>query len=302
MLKKLLDEKLYSMLCSKFNIEYVYEVRIRCNSPIVVNYKGINMYLKNSFNELVMGRKNDIEKVISVASNYSLYTVENQIKQAFITAENGYRIGLSGEIVSECGVNGIKSIKNIYSVNIRVPHLIRNCCYKIFKFIYNNNKINNTLIISPPGAGKTTYLRDICYQFSKLDKPYNILLIDERYEIAGVKNGQPSIDVGLSVDILSGANKDFGFSQGVRSLKPDIIITDELQGFDDVNAIIHAINSGVKVIATIHAASIEMLREKVDLKNMIENRYFDNYIVLSANDSPGKCEGVYDKNLKMIYY
>ena len=300
MLNKLLGEKLYSMICSRYNIEHVYEVRIRCNSPIVINYMGINVYLKNSFNEVVLGDKSDIERVISISSNYSLYTVENQIKQAFITAENGYRIGLSGEIVSECGISGIRSIKNIYSVNIRVPHLIHNCSYKIFKYICNS-KIKNTLIISKPGAGKTTYLRDICYQFSKLNKPYNVLLIDERYEIAGVKNGLPSIEIGGCVDILSGASKEFGFNQGIRSLKPDVILTDELQSEKDYMAVIRAINSGVNVIATIHASSIEMLKQKEDFKEIINGRYFDNYILLSNNETPGKCEGVYDKNFKLIY-
>ena len=301
MLEKLLSNHIYYALRSRFDLEFVFEVRIRANAPIVINYKGINTIVKNEAGKIIIGTKNDIERVVQVASNYSLYTVENQLKQAFITAEKGYRIGLSGEIVSECGASGIRSIKNIYSVNIRVPHKILNCSFKVFNYIYSNNEIKNTLIISPPGAGKTTYLRDICYQFSKLEKPHNILLIDERYEIAGVKNGEQTIDVGGFVDILSGASKAFGLSQGIRSLKPDIIVTDEIGTKEDFEAVTYAINSGVKVITTIHSENIEMLYEKEGLKSIIDSRYFDRYIVLSNDSGVGQCIGIYDKNLKCLY-
>lgn len=300
MLERLLNNNVYDIIKSRFDIDFIFEVRIRYNSPIVVNYKGINTIIKDESKNNIIATKNDIERVIQVASNYSLYTVENQIKQAFITAENGYRIGISGEIVSECGTSNIRSIKNVYSVNIRVPHQIRNCSYKIFNYIYSNNTINNTLIISPPGAGKTTYLRDICYQFSKTQKLFNILLLDERYEIAGVKNGEPTISVGDYVDILSGSTKKFGFSQGIRSLKPDLIVTDEIGSDEDCESIEKAINSGVKVIATIHASSIEMVKEKIELISIIEKHCFDRYIILSS-DEVGKCINIYDKNFKCIY-
>jgi len=301
MLKKLLSEVLFNNINQNFKLEDVYEIRLRVNSSVVINYKGVLVLIKDNSNKNIKANKEDIERVVSVASNYSLYTVENQIKNAFITAEKGYRIGISGEIVTEDG-NTLKSIKNIYSVNIRIPHKILNCSYSIFKFIYSNKEIKNTLIISPPGAGKTTYLRDICYQFSKLDNPTNILLLDERYEIAGVKDGKSTIDVGEYCDILSGANKSYGFEQGVRALKPDVIITDEIMTESDIGAVIKAINCGVKVIATIHADSIEMLKEKSELNPLLNARCIDRYIVLSNKNRVGECVGVYDKNLKCLYY
>ena len=301
MLEKLLSNTVYKSINNNFDNSFIEEVRLRINCPVVVKYKGTCICLKDEFGSLMVADRQDIERVISVASNYSLYTVENQIKQAFITAEKGYRIGLSGEIITEFGEN-IKSLKNIYSVNIRVPHIILNCSFCVYKMLKINGAVGNTLILSPPGAGKTTLIRDLSYQLSKEKIPLNVLLLDERYEIAGVKNGVPTIKVGDCCDILSGSTKEFGFNQGIRSLAPDVIITDEIGSILDSQSIYKAINSGVRVIATIHAESIDMLKDKVETKDLLNNQCFDRYVVLSKNGFPGKLEGIYDKNLKCIYY
>ena len=200
-------------------------------------------------------------------------------------------------------MNTIKSIKNVYSVNIRIPHSVINCSYKIFKFIKYNSTINNTLIISPPGIGKTTLLRDITYQFSR-DKSNitNVLVIDERYELAGVKDGIPTINIGDTCDIISGCDKDYGFKYGIRSLKPDVIITDELSSYDDFNSVVKAINSGVKIVASIHGDGVEMITKKPEFQSVLNGRYFDRYVVLSLKGGPGFIEGVFDKNFKRIMF
>ena len=301
MLEKLLGTKIYGALEACFDISKVQEVRLRVNAPIIVCYKGINICLKNPSGDLVFAKAEDIARVVSEASNHSLYTVENQIKQAFITAECGYRIGLSGEMVGD-SVGGFRSIKNIYSVCIRVPHLVLGCSASVYKFLKSENGIRSTLVISPPGAGKTTILRDLCHQMSSEEVPQNILVVDERYELAGVKNGQPSIDIGGCCDILSGASKSFGFGYGIRSLRPDVIVTDELGTLDDVDGVAHALSSGVKVLASVHADSINMLLHKPILGRLIDQRLFERYVVLSNKRGVGTCEGVFDENLKCLYY
>ena len=110
MIQKLLSQSLYYQISEIFKLEDIYEIRLRVNCPVVVNCKGISTTIKNKSNQIIKTTRDDIERVISVASNYSLYTVENQIKNAFITAEKGYRIGISGEIITEDGKN-LKSIK-----------------------------------------------------------------------------------------------------------------------------------------------------------------------------------------------
>jgi len=301
MLKLLLGNYIYGELLKGYNVSHIYEVRIRIKKPIVINYRGINIYLKDTNGKIIIASKSDIERVIMVASNHSLYTVENQLKQAFITAEMGYRIGVAGEMVCN-SVDGYKSIKNIHSVNIRVPHFIKNCSEKIYKYIKNEYSVKSTLIISPPGAGKTTLLRDLCLQMSNGLKPINILLVDERYEIAAVKDGVACIDVGICTDIISGSSKTFAFENGIRSLKPDVIVVDELAGQDDVVGVKNAISSGVSVVASIHSSSIENLWKKTDSKILLESKLFDRYILLSDSRDPGKIAGIFDEDYKCIYY
>ena len=300
MLDKLLSEKIFNVIKTKFEFNKIYEVRLRVNMPVVVCYDGYNVILKDNANGAVYAEKQDIERVVAVASNYSLYSVENQIKQAFICTKYGYRIRLAGEISGGDGT--IKAIKNIYSVNIRVPHDVKNCSYKIMQYIRHKNLIYNTLIISPPGAGKTTLIRDICVALSKEENPMNILLIDERYEIAGVSDGVPTIDVGKYVDILSGASKSYGFSFGIRSLKPNIIVTDEIGGQEDVESIKYAIKSGVKVIATIHGENIDDIKNKKYYGDILAQNFFERIIVLSDENHPGECVCIYNEQLKPLFY
>ena len=125
--------------------------------------------------------------------------------------------------------------------------------------------------------------------------------MDERFEIASVVNGEAMLDVGFYTDIVSGASKEYAFTNGIRSLRPDVIMTDELLGENDCEACKRAIRSGVKVIATIHAKDIAELREKQELKSLLNGGYFERYVVLS-NSCVGKCVGVYDQNFECIYF
>ena len=268
--------------------------------PVVVCYDGCYITLKDQMGNVVCAQKQDIERVVDVASNYSLYSVEHQIKQAFICTKFGYRIGIAGEISETSGV--VKAIKNIFSVNIRIPHVVKNCSNKIMRYITHRNTIYNTLIISPPGAGKTTMIRDICAILSKKELPINILLIDERYEIAGVCDGEPTIDVGSSVDILSGASKSYGFSYGIRSMRPDVIVTDEIGDSEDVESIKYAIKSGVKVIATMHGENIEDIKNKKCFSDVIFQNFFERFVILSGEEKPGECVCIFDEQLRPLFY
>ena len=300
MLKSLLSNEVFELLSERVDFGDVCEVRLRIGSPVVLNVKGINVCLKKNDGSFAIACREDIERVVSVASKHSLYTVENQIRQAFITAEKGYRIGISGEIVSEVYGN-LKSIKNIYSVNIRVPHVVLNCSASVYKFLKGVDGVKSTLVISPPGAGKTTFLRDLCYQMSKEPRPQNILVIDERYEIAGVKNGVPTINVVAFCDIISGSTKEFGFEAGIRSLAPDCIITDEISGDRDIECVLSALKSGVRVIASAHSDSFEKITSNPNFQKLIEYRAFERYVVLSKLERMGKCEGIFDQSFKCIY-
>ena len=171
----------------------------------------------------------------------------------------------------------------------------------MFNILCDSNKVKNTLIISPPGAGKTTFLRDFAYQISKHINNLNILVVDERNEISGTTDIDEGIVLGDSVDVYTNCTKSYAFSNGIRSMKPDVIITDEINLHQDLNAIQSAITSGVCVVASIHAKDINDLNLKSEFNDIIKNKMFQRFVVLSEKSGPGTVEGVYNENLVCIY-
>ena len=287
------------------NIDYsrLCELRLRADNNIVVNILGENYYLTDNnisrdCNDGLKSSRGVLQSIITKLTNYSLYSVNDQIIDGYITYLGGIRVGVCGEVVA---VNGkIKTIKNISSINFRFPHMVKNCSLSIFNYIVNGlNDIKNTLIISPPGCGKTTFLRDVIYQITRRCGIINVLVVDERQELSRVFNGTDIISL-KNIDVYSNCTKKFAFNNGIRSMKPDVIATDEINIDRDIEDIENAITSGVKVIASIHASSIFELKNKRQMKDIIEKNLFDRYIVLSSSNGVGTVEGVYNQSFKFI--
>ena len=280
------------------------EIRLRAGKPVIVCLSGKNFFLGESGvvfdqDKAITISHEEIEKFVFRASENSIYAVNNQIQQGFITIAGGVRIGICGSIVVENGK--IITINNFSSVNIRIPHEIKNCSLPIIKFLLDEKGFKNTLIISPPGAGKTTFLRDIALQISNLNLAYNLLVLDERFEIASCVNGKNLLAVGAFTDVLSGGNKRFGFDVGIRALKPDIIFTDELAGDDDVQCVLEASSCGIKLASTMHAKNITQLKSKSFFPKLEENGVFERYIVLSADGGPGRIDSVFDEKFNCLF-
>lgn len=298
MLKEYLDRDVYNLIIKSFSFSDITEIRMRVNQNLIVVVKNKKYYLKDDNNEFVIVSKYMLENFIQRASQSSLYAYNDAIVNGYITLPKGIRVGLSGFVVIDKGE--ISTIKDFQSVNIRIPHMIKNCSLLAYEYIYNNN-IKNTLIISAPGAGKTTFLRDIVYQFYKHNISNNVLIVDERSEISSVVDGVPALDMGGFCDIYTNCSKEFGFKNGIRSMSPNVIITDEIDIDRDMKIIIDAINSGVSVIATIHALDMNQLKKKREFDYLIDNKIFDRYIVLTNDEGPGTLTSIYDEKLNCIY-
>lgn len=301
MLYNLLPEWLYNLITHEFVLEYVYEIRVRLGKPIVVNYKGNFQFLYETEDykkNVIVANGDLINYILSVATKQSLYAYNNQIKHCYITTDSGIRIGICGNVVYND--SKVATIKNINSLNIRISHQVLNCSGKVINFICNDGVVKNTLIISPPGAGKTTLIRDIALKLSNEKHIQNILVVDERYEIAGGVNNQ-AIDVGQFVDVISGSDKSFAFKEALKSMSPKVIITDEVTDESDIEQIKQTIKSGVKVIATAHAENVNDLKMKNYFESLIKDKYFQRIIVLSTKNGVGTVDGIYDENLRGIY-
>lgn len=268
------------------NLKLLFEIRIRAGQPTTVNYNGVYSYLGEngivkSAQDAVICTKKEVEDMVYSAGNYSVYAVEEQIRQGFISANGGVRVGLAGEYVYTKGQP--VTIKNIRSLCIRVPHQIIGSANDVFNVCFSQN-YSNLLIISPPGQGKTTILRDIARIFSEKTLK-NILICDERGEIS-----MP--DTGIMCDIISFSDKKTAFEVGIRAMRPDIIITDEITK-EDMPAIKRGIGSGVTTIASAHLKNFNDVLE-------MEMNIFEKYVVLD-DKVIGKLSKVLDKNGECIY-
>ena len=301
MLKDILPNYIYNSL-NKLPYKKIQELRLRENNKVVVNVDGENFYLTHegidkNINYAIDVEKGLLQNIINRISNNSLYAINDQLVNGYTTIKGGIRLGVCGEIVE---VNKeIKTIKNISSINFRFPHFIKNCSLKIYNYLVDNGNIKSTLIISPPGAGKTTLLRDLIYQISNREKLLNILIVDERKEISSVFDGDEIISL-KNVDIYSNSSKKFGFNNGIRSMKPDVIFTDEISIDNDLDDLLVALTSGVKIIATIHASSIYDLRKKTSFHTILNNNLFERFVVLSNDYGVGTIDGVFDENLNFL--
>ena len=269
----------------------ITEIRLRVGRNILLVTSDVEVEV-----DYIVNLKDMLDILVKVSKN-SIYAIQNEINNGFVVINGGHRIGICGEVVIENGK--IKNIKNINSMNIRVARQLIGVADKVMPYIVNNGNVQNTIIISPPGCGKTTILRDIVRQISSgvkiLDfKGKNVGLVDERGEIAAVSLGIPNLDVGLRTDIMSNVPKSIGMQMLVRSMGIDVIATDEIGGKEDFEAIKYANSSGVNLVFTMHGNDISDVYKKEEIKKLLNDGIFSVAIILSRKNGVGTIEKICD--------
>ncbi|HSQ88460.1 stage III sporulation protein AA [Romboutsia sp.] len=305
-----LREKIKKISMDNINIE---EIRLRSQKPLILNANNKDYFYNLNSNKLdikmdnsYIVSKEDVEQTFQIICKYSIHSFMDDIKKGFITLRGGHRVGLVGKAIVEDGQ--VKNIKHISSLNIRVSREIIGCSNKVLPHIIKgDNQVNNTLIISPPQCGKTTLIRDIVRNLSNGNEEYGfkgikIALIDERNEISGSYLGSPQMDVGIRTDIIETCPKDLGIMMLLRSMSPNLIVTDEIGSIDEIKALYTALNGGVSLITTVHGDSIEDIKNRKELSQLLDKDLFKKVIILSAKKGPGTIEKIYDLEEKRWYF
>lgn len=276
--KEIITSNLISHTINPLIIE---EIRLRTNKKIAIKYGQDIIILEYTV------KQEDILETFEKVCENSIYSYKKQICEGFITIKGGNRVGITGSAVMED--NKVENIEYISSLNFRISREIHGCSNEILKNILDaeNDTIFNTIIISTPGAGKTTILKDLIRNISNGVPEYNFKprmcgLVDERGEIAAMYRGIAQNDVGILTDVMENIPKYKGMSMLIRSMAPSVIFCDEIGGKEDIDAIRYAINSGVKGVFTAHSDSIKKLKQNKEINKLIEDKLVQRVIVLDS--------------------
>ena len=281
--------------------EELQEIRMRLGQPLRV-VRGKEEIVLRSGTEPYIVTKEELRETMDYISHYSLYAYENELRQGFVTVEGGHRVGVAGKVIME--KERVKNIQYISSLNIRVSHEVLGCADRLIPYIVANKQVCHTLIISPPCCGKTTLIRDLIRQISdgnEYVKGCSVGVVDERSELGGCYLGIAQNHLGTRTDVLDCCPKAEGMIMLIRSMGPQVIAVDEIGTPEDVHAIEYAMHCGCKMLATVHAESMEELRKKPLFNQMIGEGRFERYILLGNNAHVGQIEGIFDNRGSLLY-
>lgn len=245
--------------------ERIEEIRLRAGQAMTVLINGAEKPVATKHTVTV----SDLESVLEHASGASVHSFESSIAKGYINVKGGIRLGLCGTAVMRSGT--VSGIRNLSSLSLRIPKEIHGCAIGELDTMLKNG-LTDILIVSPPGSGKTTCLREFVRVLSYRGK--RVTVADERGEIAAVSDGVAQFDVGNHTDIITDAPKAQAAMMLIRAMNPDVLAMDEISSKEDIQAVLEASGCGVKLLATAHAGSVKDLYSRKQYRKLMQMKIF----------------------------
>ncbi|MGN0334039.1 MAG: stage III sporulation protein AA [Lachnospiraceae bacterium] len=290
------------------DFERLQEIHLRAGKPLLLLYEhreifvGKNGGISDRRNAVRIVTAEEIRDTFSAVCGYSVYAFGEEVKRGYLSVSGGHRIGITGSAVLEQGK--VSTLKNLSGMNIRISHDVKDCAAPWKRWMYQEHQPLHMLFVSPPGCGKTTFLRDTIRLYSDgtgTEAGVNVGVADERSEIGGSYLGIPTHDLGIRTDLLDGCPKAEGMQMLLRSMSPRVLAADEIGSREDVEAIEEAIRSGCKILATVHGETMEELRNKPGLEKLLRECVFERYFFLKKGQTPGVVARIYDRQQQILW-
>lgn len=273
------------------------EIRLRLNKPVELIFTENVKWINDTF----LTEQSSIY-ILNQISDYSLYRMETELREGYVTIEGGHRIGLAGEVTTKNGL--VQQIQFVTFFNIRIAKEIFNVASSVIPYLVEDGLFHNTMIIGPPQTGKTSLIRDLARLISNgthFSHPKKVSIIDERSEIAASLNGIPQHDIGLRTDVMDACPKTLGMMMMIRSMSPDVLIVDEIGKKEDVNALLEAVYAGVNVVCTLHGHSIKKVKNRPSISHLFKEQIFKRLVILKRDLNSHFLMLVYDEHENKIY-
>lgn len=259
----------------------VEELRLRIERPLSLTYPEGEAPLPQT-----RVLRSDLEQVLDKASEYSRYAAAETIRRGYVTASGGFRVGLCGTALPSGGGN--EGLRDLSSLAIRIPRVHEGAALPVLPEVLEDGRPLSVLILSPPGGGKTTLLRDLVRLLSQgtpANPPCRVALVDERGELAAVHHGRPQLEVGPRTDVMDGCPKSLAVPMLLRAMSPQVIALDEIALDADVEAVRAAAGCGVALLATVHAASLEDLDARPTGRALLACGVFQRAVLIGGGGS-----------------
>lgn len=261
------------------------EIRLRIGGPLQLACGNGPQFVSEQgrfcgHREAHMVTAGELRETMEYVSSYSRYAFEEKIRQGFLTIPGGHRIGLGGGVVLDGG--RVKTISPVAFLNIRVARQVVGCGREVVPRLWEGGQLQDTLVVSPPGLGKTTLLRDLIRLLADGEKTplCTVGVVDERSELAACYRGQPQNDLGSCTDVLDGCPKAEGMLMLVRSMAPQVVAVDEVGGEEDCRAVEYVMNCGCRMFATAHGTGLKELGRRPVFGRWLAEKRFGRYVVI----------------------